>query len=183
MKTLLFAGLVCTTLYSCKKTEISDSLSTQVNNPLSAPQTANVRNNPDSQFTTKTVNFYGKKTIDEGDITVTNDGVNLFVAITMQNGYSLKKSSIYVGTLANTPVKHDGKVDEGRFPYRKDHHDVASYTLTIPLASLPDCFIIIVKGETHNGPTNKAWAEGQNFPGSNKATYFEYCKLSSSVVI
>ena len=186
-RTVLFAALLCIALYSCTKAEITDPSPTQVNpvnNNGIAAHVASVRNNPDSEFipTVKTVNLLGKKTIDEGDITVTNDGENVFVKITMQNGYLLKKSSIYVGTMANAPLKHDGHLDEGHFPYRKDQpaHGVTSYTLTVPANSLPDCFIIIVKADTHNGPSNKAWAEGQDFPGSNKATYFEYCKYSAN---
>jgi len=70
---------------------------------------------------------------DAGDITVTNDGDNLFITYTLEGDWTMSEAHLYVGTT------YPKKNAPGQFPYKvSDLGGVTEYTFTVPLGDW-DC--------------------------------------------
>lgn len=70
---------------------------------------------------------------DAGDITVTNDGTNLYITYTLEGDWTMSEAHLYVGT--TFPKKNA----PGQFPYKATNlGGVTEYTFTVPLGAW-DC--------------------------------------------
>ena len=130
--------------------------------------------------------FYAGQHMLAGNITVSNDAVNLFVTFNTVDGWLMKQTQLYVGAKSGLPAGANGNPKIGNFPYKAPHKPmVTSYTYTIPLSSLKgdSCIIIaahaeVIKvganGQEYSGET--AWGAGKEItPGGSWATYSDYC--------
>lgn len=127
--------------------------------------------------------YYAGQTIDVGNLTVTNDETNLYVTFNYENGWVAGQTHLYVGSVDGLPVNGSGTPIPGHFPYATTHDPmVTSYTYTIPLAGLGNCFIIAAHSETHllDGDGNiiqseTGWSYGTEFNSNRWGWYSEYC--------
>src|SRR5262249_27428396 len=119
-----------------------------------------------------------------GIVTVVNDNANLYVEYTTYSPWLITEAHVAVAdSLAGIPQTKKGNPIPGRFPYSATFNPgVGDFTFTIPLGSfLPgtDLFIaphavVTSPGGQGSGGTQTGWGDGNDFPGRNWATYFEY---------
>lgn len=123
--------------------------------------------------------------IDAGSVIVFNDTANLYVVFSAENGWTLGKTHLYVGSLANMPTTPNGNPKIGNFPYQHTINPMATRdTFAIPLDLLDSCFIIAAHAEAHllnaNGgiiQSETAWGSGTQMNTSGSwAMYFSYCE-------
>lgn len=134
----------------------------------------------------ETISFdiFGGQTIPAGTLDVTNDDENLYVTYNLSGNWYTGQTHLYVGSPDGLPVNGQNTPIPGQFPYSV-HHDpmTQSYTYTIPLSTLPPCYIIAAHSELHlldaNGneiQEETGWSFGTEFPGSDRwGWYSEYC--------
>lgn len=122
--------------------------------------------------------------INAGSLTVSNDAINLYITYNTNNNWFLKKIHLYAGPCGTIPSNNAGNPMIGLFPYNEQFAPfVNSYTLTIPLEELDECFCISAHAELVkiglNGcviQTETGWAAGEPFGGKSWAKKFKYCK-------
>ncbi|MCT4637660.1 MAG: hypothetical protein N4A72_08115 [Bacteroidales bacterium] len=128
--------------------------------------------------------IFGGQTIPVGNLSVTNDEQNLYVTFNFTGDWYMGVTHLYVGTLQNLPTNNANTPIPGQFPYNVMHNPyVQTYTYIIPLASLPDCYIIAAHAEAHKlddmgNPiqSETAWSFGVEFPNTNRwGWYSPYC--------
>ncbi|MDB5203170.1 MAG: Conserved repeat domain protein [Ferruginibacter sp.] len=176
MKKIAFAAIIGTMLFSCSKTEVQSLVKENDVLPIDAG-----RIDEGCVPTTKTVALLAGQTMNAGEVTVTNDGVDLTVTYNCLNGWKISEIHLYVGEFASAPQNNGGNPIPGRFPIKETFSTgVTTYSKVIPLASLPDCFIVaahaVVKSGTGTtGGTQTGWGQGTQFPGNNWGMYFDYC--------
>ena len=127
--------------------------------------------------------IYGGQSILAGNITVSNDGVNLYITYNTSGCWTLAETHLYVGSLADLPTNRANVPIPGQFPYSGTHSNINTYTYTIPLAGLPECYIIAAHsalacvgegGEVIQEETG--WSFGTPFPNTKRwGWYSEYC--------
>jgi len=127
--------------------------------------------------------LYAGQHIDIGTITVSNNEMNLFVTYEVNGNWWLSESHLYVGSKDEIPITDKGNPKIGHFPYHGDHDLTQTYTFTIPLANLDDCFVIISHASTvkkengENVSSETAFGFGNNeFEGNRWGWYSDYCK-------
>jgi hypothetical protein len=178
MKKLSIICMVSMLFFSCKKAELDPQITTP-GNVSTAPNPFTGRDAGLCVPTSTTVTMLAGQTINSGSVSVTNDGTNLFVTYTSINGWQIAEIQLYVGEYANAPQNNGGNPIPGRFPYKQSFSPyVTSYTQTIPLSGLPDCFVVAAHSVVKSGTTfQTGWGQGTQFPGNNWGMYFDYCKL------
>ena len=127
--------------------------------------------------------FYAGQTINVGNLNVVNDSTNLFVTFSFTGDWYTQQTHLYVGDLAGLPTNPSNTPIPGQFPYSVTHNPMTqTYTYTIPLASLSNCYIIAAHSEmvqVINGvitQTETGWSFGTEFPNTNRwGWYSEYC--------
>jgi hypothetical protein len=121
--------------------------------------------------------------INAGSLTVSNDETTLFITYNTDNNWLLKKIHLYAGSCGTVPSNSAGNPMIGLFPYNEQFSPfVNSYTLSIPLDGLDECFCIAAHAELVkiglNGcviQTETGWAAGEPFGGKSWAKKFKYC--------
>jgi hypothetical protein len=124
----------------------------------------------------------GQNTV-SGSIVVANDGENLYVTYETSGDWSIKQTQLYVGSSTGIPVNKGGNPTIGQFPFKSAHTpNVTSYTYTIALSSLPECFTIAAHAEVLRKDalgnvvqTETGWGKGQRIGGNSWAMKFDYC--------
>jgi hypothetical protein len=122
---------------------------------------------------------------DAGTVTVSNDANNLTVTYSTTGGWSLRELHLYVGDCALIPKNGSGNPTPGRFPYSVNLNGALTYSFTIPLTNLPNCFCVAAHAVVSNsrGGTETAWGAGTRFVNQgNWATYFSACKQNCTPV-
>jgi hypothetical protein len=176
MKNYYLAGAFALLLFSCTKETLNEE------NAALVPKSEIIFNRETGDTScipaSVTVALLAGQTINAGNVTVTNDGINLTVAYNAQNGWSVSGIHLYVGPYADAPQNNGGNPVPGKFPYKEVFNPyVSGYVKQIPLSTLPDCFIIAAHAVVRkNGGSETAWSEGLGFPGNNWGMYFNYCK-------
>lgn len=135
------------------------------------------------EIATVSYDLYGGQTILVGSIDVTNDDNNVYITYNTTGGWTLAETHLYVGDLAGLPTNGANTPIPGQFPNAGTHSGATSYTYTIPLANLNDCFIIAAHasvefGNSTSGTTQQetAWSIGTPFPNTNRwGWYSDYC--------
>ncbi len=148
----------------------------------------------------KKFELIGGQQILTGFVNVYNDKTNLYVTYTTRSPWTLQETHLYVGTLAGLPRNNSGTPIPGQFPYKNAAHvaGTTNVTYTIPLSSLPECYIVAAHASVSNGASSEtawsnsdsdvefvdgsketAWTNGTSFGtafGSNRwGGYSEYC--------
>ncbi len=125
--------------------------------------------------------------MDAGTVSVTNDGVYIYVTYTAANGFFLQKTHLYAGACEAIPVNKKGNAVPGRFPYAATHNNVTTYTAQffIEDIGLGNCGCIaahaeVVKLGANGNVVSKqsAWGKGNRINtgcGGNWAMAFSYC--------
>ena len=186
MKKIALSAMLGMFLFSCTKTDVVSSIQ-----PKLQPEVQSVRAVPISinspvagriedgcTATTLTKTLLAGQTIVSGDVTVTNDGINLSVTYASTGGWLISEIQLYVGEYAYAPQNNGGNPIPGRFPIKQTFNPaVSTYTSIIPLSSLPECFVVAAHAVVRNGANSQTgWAQGIQFSGSNWGMYFDYCK-------
>jgi len=130
----------------------------------------------------KTTVLFAGQHKEVGELTISNDSFNLFITYTVTGNWWLKETHLFVGLEANLPLNGSGNPKIGHFPYHGEHNLTQSYTFTIPLNQLEECYVVsahavVVKKENGNITSSEtAFGFGEKeFPGNRWGWYFEYC--------
>jgi Ca-activated chloride channel family protein len=128
-----------------------------------------------------------KSAIDVGEVVVYNDLDYLYVKYKTTGGWSMTETHLHVATSANAIPQKNGNPTPGQFAYSNDHNPaVTEFEYKIPWTWAAGTTLYIaahavvqkqVGLDTECTPiyqTETAWADGDDFPGKNWATYFEY---------
>jgi hypothetical protein len=127
------------------------------------------------------------QTIDAGTVTVWNDAELLYVRFDLTNGWAIGKSHLATApTLDGIPQTKKGNPIVGHFPYATDHTPaVTQFLYAIELEdagyAVGDQILLATHAEAllfdESGSIigqEGAWADGEDFPWKNWATYFSY---------
>jgi hypothetical protein len=184
---LLAAGVF---LYSCKKTEMVPG--SEKNVQPSADKSITGRDSSDREddfCEATTVDLVAGQTINAGNVSVINDGSFIYVTYTTANGYTLKKTHLYVGNCALIPVNNAGNPVPGQFPYKAAHNNATTYTVTVPISAIPagscGCIAAHASMQKLNGSgqvieSQTGWGSGTliNPNGGNWGMKFDYCSCN-----
>jgi len=131
----------------------------------------------------KIVDLIAGQHINVGTVSVSNDDENLYVTYETSGNWYLTETHLFVGKESDIPLNGGGNPKIGHFPYSESHDDLKTFTYTIELNDLDECFSVVshavveriengrrVQGETAFGCGDK------EFPGRRWGCYFEYCK-------
>ncbi len=130
----------------------------------------------------KITTLFAGQHIEVGEVTISNDEYNLFITYNVTGNWWLEETHLFVGLETNLPLNGGGNPKIGHFPYHGDHDLTQSYTFTIPLNQLEECYVIsthavVVKKENGDITSSEtAFGFGENeFPGNRWGWYFKYC--------
>jgi len=124
-----------------------------------------------------------KSAIDVGEVIAWNDEDFLYVKYVTTDDWYITETHLHVAdSLEGIPQTKKGNPIPGHFDYAECHDPpVQTYTYTIPWTWSPgttlyiaahSVVVKIIDGDVVQEET--AWGEGEDFPGKNWATYFEY---------
>jgi len=124
--------------------------------------------------------LYASKHYKVGKVTIANDEENLYVRYSVWGWYlGLTETHLYIGDIDGMPINRGGNPQIGQFDYSDDHGWVKTYTYTIPLSELPDCFVVAAHAVVNGRYT--AWAKAdcsfkETFGGHRWGWYIcEFC--------
>ena len=120
--------------------------------------------------------------INIGTVTISNDETNLYVTYETTGDWVLTETHVYAGPDEDIPYTKKGNPKFGHFPYKEEHNNVQSFTYTISLGTLDDCFSVIthaatekiVNGQSEQGETAFGCGD-KEFPGNRWGCYTDYC--------
>lgn len=125
-----------------------------------------------------------------GSLSVSNDQTHLYVSFSMQKGWSLSESNLYVGLLSDFPSHQNSEQKTDLFRHKIIHNDaVDNYTYSIPLTDLKALGCVAVS--TYSVATfydvddkilikKEGKCNGANLAGSGAfPTYIKYCICNS----
>lgn len=143
----------------------------------------------------------GSRKLQVGNVTVSNDGENLYLNFEANSRNLMKKVYLYIGAKENIPFYSNGfpnlrKFNYKAFPYYYGGMSKATYV--IPLSSIDlDCFEIIAYSKVYNKDSrcyytafayNKNLTQGYSYSYYSNCYYygewvrsFEYCKQKCEV--
>jgi len=184
-KLTVYLGLVlmiALALPSCTK-EVADENATTETLKTGTVETT------DACGTPKVVNLYGGQTILVGNVAINNDKTNLYVTYTATGGWSFTELHLYVGDIALLPINNAMNPMPGHFPYTIEDlpFPTYTYTFTIPLAGLPECFEVVAHAVvTKNGQTETGWLLEKSFKIALGTRHWggfaTYCKQECEMV-
>jgi hypothetical protein len=128
--------------------------------------------------------FYAGQYIDVGTVAVSNDEDSLYVTINTTGGWVMAESHVAVASAVDDiPQTGSGNPKVGRFAFAADHDppvntyyyavSVTGYDQTQPLCIAVHAIVQRIEGG-HVVQQETAWADGEDFPGANWATYIAY---------
>ena len=132
----------------------------------------------------KVVDLIAGQHINVGTVTVSNDEENLYVTYETSGDWYLTETHVYVGDEADIPYNGAGNPRFGHFPYSESHNNLTSYTYSISLEGLDDCFAVVTHGVVDKIVNGDVVERGETafgcgdkeFPGRRWGCYFDYCK-------
>ena len=82
------------------------------------------------------------------------------VTYTMDPGWTLEETHLWVGDCNNLPTNNPGMPIIGQFPYKENHNNVTTFTYTVENVNASDCISAhsVVNGP--NGENETGWMEG-----------------------
>ena len=144
--------LMCITLFSCTKDELTNSPETEF---AAEPTLKSAQVLPPEEMV---CDLLAGQTINVGKVIYSNDGTNLYVTYLVNSPWVLKEVHFYAGTLNGLP-RNKTAIQIGHFPYNMD--DLVGNQLIIPLAELVSdggVLTLAAHAVVVNGGTNEtAW--------------------------
>jgi hypothetical protein len=130
----------------------------------------------------ETFTLFGGQTIDTGTVTISNDGVNLYVTYTTNDPWVITAVHLAVAdSLDGIPQNRNHNPLPGHFPINSTFNPpVTTITYTIPLGNFTagETLFIGAQAEVQapggQGGSQTAWGFGPRFGGHNWATYINY---------
>lgn len=128
--------------------------------------------------------YFAGQNILVGSLDVTNDDQNLYITFNFTGDWYTQQTHLYVGPASGLPTNNANTPVPGQFPYATTHNPITqSYTYTIPLSSLDDCYVIAahsemvqLDGSGNVIATETGWSDGTEFPDTPRwGWYSEYC--------
>jgi hypothetical protein len=125
-------------------------------------------------------NIMAGQTILAGTVTVVDDQDlgTLTVTYQLNNGWYLKETHLYAGTVTGIPVGGSGNPRPGQFPHKKTTFAAGTqtYSVTIPLAGLPTDVITLAAHAVVTGTSNQTgWGQGAQInDGGSWAMRFDH---------
>jgi hypothetical protein len=118
-----------------------------------------------------------------GIISISNDQTNIYIKYITTNGWQIQKTHLYVGAEEKIPTFLTGNIQVGSFTYQTEHSPrVTSFTYSIPLDELNECYSIaahaeVVRIDENNAvlETETGWGQGKLVIGNNWAMIMNYC--------
>ena len=139
---------------------------------------------PPCEIVPNSINLIAGQYTDSGDVEITNDGENLIITITTQDGWSLNESHVSVqASVGDIPHTKKGNPIPGQFEYSQSYDpNVTEAQYIIPLDDLSESDLIIAVHTVVQQIVNDevvaeetAWAEGNRFvQKGNWGMYTEY---------
>jgi len=120
-----------------------------------------------------------------GSIQTWDDGQSLFIRFQTTGSWCLTESHLAVALSLDEIPQSNGNPIPGQFPYKNYHQCATNFLYTIPLENQAcELYIAAHASVKKPGAQETAWANGNDFPGNNWATYFIYqtndCNTNSS---
>lgn len=124
-----------------------------------------------------------------GVVHVTHDEESLYITYLVNvPGWSLEETHLHVAAnVSMVPQTKSGNPKPGKFDYQSEHDGITVFTYEVPIMWMANASIVIaahamVSYEPGDGTmpeyaesmNETAWADGNLFPGSSWATYFDY---------
>ena len=131
-----------------------------------------------------TVTLFAGQHLNAGNVLISSDAGNVYIEISLTDGWVLNESHLFAGDSADLPLGTDGNPQIGLFPYTATHNGETNYTYSIPLDSVGECFKIAIHAsvyllgqEGNVVQSETAWGEGDqiNEGGGSWAMFFDYC--------
>jgi len=117
-----------------------------------------------------TINLIAGQHIDSGDVEITNDGDNLIITISTQDGWSLNESHVAIeASEEDIPQTKKGNPKPGKFEYSQSHDpNVTTFEYVIPVTGLPEDLTIAIHTVVQQIVNDEiveetAWANGDRF--------------------
>lgn len=170
--------LISLAVLSCEKEE-----EIQSTEEITSGETVSTLENTTPCGTVMEQTLFAGQDINAGNVSVSNDANNLYVTYTTTNGWEMLETHLYVGDCNEIPTGGNGNPQIGLFPYTTDHNpSVTTYTYTIALSELDDCYCIaahtaLVQYDNNGNiiASETGWANGNDMGGGSWAMNFEYC--------
>lgn len=133
---------------------------------------------------TISVPYYAGQDIGIGNLEVSNDEDYLYVTYNLEGDWYLSETHLFIGEESQLPTNGANTPIPGHFPFTSSHQNgVQTFTYNIPLADLPECYIIAahaaveqINDEGQVISTETGWSFGVPFPNTNRWGWFtEYC--------
>lgn len=192
MKNLFFTfqiAALAVFMGSCTKSDVlqgtENSPATSINQTTGSTGGGNAGreadNPPVSECTPTVTTLIAGRTMNAGNVTVTNDANFIYVTYNTANGYVLSQTHLYVGECGLIPVNRPGNPIPGQFPYASSHSGITTYTYQIPITAIPvgSCGCIAahaVVSLATGGGTQTAWGNGTVInPTGQWGMKFDYC--------
>jgi hypothetical protein len=129
-----------------------------------------------------TIDLIAGKTVDVGDVTISNDSANIFVKIVPTGGACITQSHLAAAIAPGAlPQTRTGNAIPGKFPYAHTYRSSCPTAdqYTVPLSAIAGyvpgaaVYLAVHAEVTQAGSTDRdtAWASGVGFPGANWSTY------------
>ncbi len=126
--------------------------------------------------------LYAGQTLDAGNVTVSNDAINIYVEYSTNDPWVISEAHLAIAdSLAGIPQTKKGNPIPGHFSNSAIFDpEVTDYTFTVPRGNffVGETLYIgahaIVQAPASSGGTQTGWGFGPGFPGANWATYLQY---------
>lgn len=126
-----------------------------------------------------TTDLLADQDMNVGEVSVSDDGVNLTVKYVTTDGWVINETHLAVAESSDAiPQTKKGNPIPGQFEYKNESQDlgITEYTYEIPLSWAAGTELsIAAHAEVWNGTLNEtAWGNGTEFSGKNWAMFFTY---------
>jgi hypothetical protein len=193
MKRILVALSLSSVLFAaCSKEEISINDNSREIRSTVIDRDGDDRGDGDPQggiCSEKTVDLIAGQNMTAGTVQVQQDAQAIYITYNANPGWTIAQTHLFVGDCAAVPVNGAGNPVPGRFPYKKAHNGVSSYTYVVPVSAigLDNCGCIaahaVLKQYNAAGnliSTQTGWGQGLaiNPNGGNWGMKFDFCTIN-----
>ena len=123
-----------------------------------------------------TTPFVAGQNYEAGNVQIANSETKLYITISMNEGWTLNVTHIYIGTFDDIPFNNSGNLKTGNFPvsttFKKGTNGV---TYEFNKNDFNKLVTILVHGEVSGVSSETAWASGIKFPNASRwGWYIDY---------
>ncbi|MDX9881851.1 MAG: hypothetical protein RBS73_07265 [Prolixibacteraceae bacterium] len=195
-KISIWAVILVILLVSCEKTGIAPDLSTETDQELSlksakvkAPEISySILEDMPSEGLCNVLPltpFIAGQNFKAGNVQIANSETKLYIAITMNEGWKLGLTHIYIGTFEGIPFNNGGNLKTGNFPVSTSFKKGTGQVIyEFDREDFNNQLTILVHGEVSGVSSETAWAFGTAFPGAGRwGWYIDYTMKDCEIVI